>query len=236
MQAYHFHIDQPGDYRAVFQLSAKARETAEITHIVLADRLAGLPDEAIKSAQVLGQGATARLERTSAGAQTARRDDLERLAAARSASANSRPGGPVQDGPRLGEGRLLADRAFVGISPYALGKQAFAPLDFVNTQSGEVFPAEKIIAGEPWPGKYGDDGTGIFFARSDFPKLPSDIYYCPRAELLGQRLPGLRRRPWPITKDTPSRRRPTSRKAIRTTDTTRPWPWSAWPMIGRHFR
>ena len=60
--AYHFHIDQPGDYRAVFQLSAKARETAEITHIVLADRLAGLPDQAIKSAQVLGQGAMARLK------------------------------------------------------------------------------------------------------------------------------------------------------------------------------
>ena len=78
-------------------------------------------------------------------------------------------------------------RAFVGLNSYAWGKQAFAPLDFVNTRSGEVFPAEKIIAGEPWPGKYGDDGTGIFFARSDFPKLPSDIYYCPRAELLGQR-------------------------------------------------
>ena len=73
MQAYHFHIDQPGDYRAVFQLSAKARETAEITHIVLADRLAGLPDQAIKSAQVLGQGAMARLKNSPQSANSATR-------------------------------------------------------------------------------------------------------------------------------------------------------------------
>jgi hypothetical protein len=187
MQAYHFHIDQPGDYRAVFQLSSKARETAEITHIILANRLAGLPDEAIKSAQVLGQGATARLKELSA--ERKQRDAMI-WNALPPLNQHLQIHGQVAQfraAPASASVDRWQTRAFVGINSYAWGKQAFAPLDFVNTGTGEVFPAEKIIAGEPWPGKYGDDGTGIFFARSDFPQLPSDIYYCPRAELLGQR-------------------------------------------------
>ncbi|HUT57771.1 MAG TPA: hypothetical protein VNA25_07950, partial [Phycisphaerae bacterium] len=61
MQAYHFHVDRPGDYTAAFEISPRAMETAEITHMVLADRLAGLPDEAIKCEQVLAKGAATRL-------------------------------------------------------------------------------------------------------------------------------------------------------------------------------
>ena len=187
MQAYDFHVDRPGDYTAVFQISPRAMETAEITHMVLADRLAELPDKAIKIEQVLGKGATARL--TALTEERRKRDEMIwnalpplnlHMQVHSQVAEFSKPPAAARVG-------VWQTRAFVGMPSYAWGKQAFAPLDFVKAGSGEVFPAEKIVAGEPWPGNYGDDGTGIYFPKADFPELPCDVYYCPRAEMLGRR-------------------------------------------------
>ncbi|MHC4872047.1 MAG: hypothetical protein ACYTFY_09395, partial [Planctomycetota bacterium] len=66
-------------------------------------------------------------------------------------------------------------------------RHTFDPLDLIVRETGEEFSQLELLDHKPTPGKYGDDGTGIFLKKSDFPSLPHDIYYTPVAELMGGR-------------------------------------------------
>ena len=188
MQGFHFHLDtQPTNVTLTFQLAPAAMETAWIQKIVMFDQLSNSPNVAIKSAQYLAPGPTNQLSLITAARQ--QRDDAIWSTL------------PPLNTPLIIEGQptlfesppnnLPVDtwvtRAFTNLLDYQVPAHTFDPLDFLDTNNGAVFPQSNILTSVPWPGAFGDDGTGVFYSASNFPSLPSDIYNTKRAELLGDR-------------------------------------------------
>lgn len=184
MQGFFAQVVVPGDYVASFALTDAAQEQAEITAIVVQDLLKGLPDEAVKTGQNIANGKTSQL--LALTAERAARDEriwnavpplnVHLQMHAQVAEFRNPPAGlkaPAWTLRSLSRGHPNA-------------ATLFSPLEFVNRETGEVFAADQVAAGVPWPGPVPDDGTGVFFARKDHPDLKQDIYYCPRAVALGQ--------------------------------------------------
>src|SRR4029077_7627138 len=65
---------------------------------------------------------------------------------------------------------------------------AFAPLDFLDTNSGIAFPAASILSANAWPDQAHEGPTGVSFSQANYPSLANDIYNTKRAELLGERV------------------------------------------------
>jgi hypothetical protein len=188
MQGFHFHINEPGDYTATFRLSGRAQETVRITRFELVDHLKDVPNEAVKRAQHIGSGKTNQLAALTEDRR--QRDDAiwKGLPPLNTML-------QVHDAPKLFRQPPASlalpkwdTKAYAGVYSQRHPGLSFAPLDFVNAQTGEVFPHEQIVAGEPWPGEWSDDGTGVFFTKEKFPELPHDILWAPRATLLGYRV------------------------------------------------
>ena len=188
MQGFHIHIVDDGDYTASFWLGQKSQEIAEITSINLIDQLAGLPDVAVKSSQNIDKGKTTQLTEILTKRQL--RDDM---------IWKSMPPlnihwvvqGQVPQFAKPPASLKLPKweaKALGGKSKWSNHKAVFEPLDFINTETGEIFPYEKILNSEPWPGERPDDGTGIYLTKKEFPELATDIYYCPRAEMMKDRI------------------------------------------------
>jgi|GEM_PF-5522561 len=189
MQGFHLHINEPGDYTVKLQLTDKAQETARILRIVLVDQLAELPNIAIKSQQTFERAAVP-MQRLSSldDARLARDRDI--WSAMPPLNLHLQVHGQTKvfaAPPSAAKLDQWQTKVFAGKRGYAWGQHAIAPLDFVNTQTKKVFTQEQILNGEPWPGPYSDDGTGIYFTQSEFPELKHDVYYTPRASLLGRR-------------------------------------------------
>jgi len=187
MQGFHFHVSEAGDYTATFRLSPRALETAEILSVYLVDQLAGLPDVAIKQSQNLVPGKTSQLDRLSE--ERRRRDDLI-WAALPPLNVHLQVHGQVKQflQPPAGANLDKWDTgSMAGMPGHYRPKHTFSPLDFVNLRTKETLPQDKVLAGAAWPGEHADDGTGIYLTRRDFSELATDIYYTPRAILLGER-------------------------------------------------
>jgi hypothetical protein len=194
LQGFDFHVTTPGTYTATFRVMDSAKETARVQRVVFLDRLQGLPDAAVKTSQNLEPGRGGQLaELTEARKQ---RDtaiwgalpplnvhlqvhDQEKSFRQPPAGIPPSPWAAVSD---FKSG--TTNRA----SNHVAARQALAPLDLVNARTGETFSQADLLAGKPLPGDRGDDGTGLFFTRAEFPTLPHDIYYAPRAVLLGTRI------------------------------------------------
>jgi len=187
MQGFHFHILNDGDYIASFSVTPKAMETAEILYVQLVDQLANLPDVPVKEEQNLAQGRTAQLKTLTAERQ--RRDDFI-WASLPPLNVHLQVHGQVKEfreppaGAPVGKWVL---KAYDGVR-YPRANETFTPLDFIDQETKQVFPHDKVVAGEPWPGALPDDGTGIFLRKADYPDLLHDIYYCSRAVALGHRV------------------------------------------------
>lgn len=190
LQGFHLHVDHPGDYTVTFRVGPGGRETVRLIKVVMTDELEGLPVGAIKKKQTLATP-EATMKRLDPLDQARRdRDDLvwhtlpplnihlqvhgqepAFLAAAQMLGL-----------PRW-ETAALATAGHSGIAAAAISR-----LDFVNLDTKEIFPQEKILAGEPLPGGCPDDGTGVLYTKADHPQLPHDIYATPQADLLGKRV------------------------------------------------
>ncbi len=186
MQAFSFQADIPGDYTATFRLAARAMESVRIQQINLVDTLAGLPAVAVKKEQRLAEGKTAQLTELTDARR--KRDDL---------IWNAFPPLNVhtvhQVPPpwrKLPEGFTPPNWQFAASAGqrYARLESTLAPLDIIETQSKTLLPHDQVIAGAPLPGTPTDDGAGVFLRKADYPDLAGDMYWCPRAALMGQRM------------------------------------------------
>jgi len=187
MQGFHFHVDSPGNVTATFRVPTNAMETAWIQKIVLADQLAGLPDAAVKTSQNIATGA-ANQETILTDARKQRDDAIWAALPPLNVPLQVEPQVVQFERPPAGAALdAWVTKAFQNVAPGDQPDYTFAPLDFLNTRTGQIFPQTNILNGEPWPGQFRDDGTGIFFRQADFPSLATDIYNTPRAELLGYR-------------------------------------------------
>jgi hypothetical protein len=187
MQGFHFHITQPGDYTAVFKMSERAQETAEVMDLALLDQLQGLPKQPIKQKQNLGKGASAQL--TALTPERKARDEAiwnalpplnhqMQIHNVEPAFAKAPKDAPVGN---------WDFSALAGISSYSRYQKVFSPLDMQDAASGAQLSAADVIADKPWPSTLPDDGTGIYLTPQQYPELKQPIYYAPRAVLLGQR-------------------------------------------------
>lgn len=196
MQAFHLHVNTSGDYTIRIRLTNLAQEKVEILGINLIDQLADLPDIAIKTSQNLEPGASTQLGTLTESRR--RRDDgiwaglppvnlhlqvhsqVKRFADLAATLTNLPSTQCWQNAPYWRSGRRAANSWAVAHS--------FTPLDMLNTETGEVFPQARVLAGEPFPGTWPDDGTGVYLSTNDYPSLPHAIVLTPRAELLGARV------------------------------------------------
>ena len=186
MQAFSFHVDEPGEFTATLRIMDRAQETARIHQVNLVDTLEGLPDQAVKTAQRLEEGKTAQLNALT----DARR---QRDAAIWNGFPPLNVHTVHQTPPpwrKLPEGVTVPTWEFAAALGRRYGSIAntIAPLDILNPATKEQLPHEQVIAGDPLPGTPTDDGTGIFFRKADHPDLAQDMYWFPRAELMLQRM------------------------------------------------
>jgi len=188
MQGFFAHVVEPGDYTASFRLCQGAQEKAEILSIAMEDMLAGLPDEAVKSDQNLAKGKQGAQKTLTE--QRLRRDEMI-WNALPPLNMQLQVHNQVKEFRQPPEGVKATPwvlKAYEGIPGHYAARNTFSRLDFVNRETKQVLPHEKVIAGEPWPGELADDGTGIFFSRQAYPGLKHHVYYCPRAEALGRHI------------------------------------------------
>jgi hypothetical protein len=184
MQGFTLHVNEPGDYTLTFKLMNAAQETPLIQRVVMVDHLAGLPDEAAKTSQNLMPGKNTQLKALD---DARRKRDNDIWAALPSCNLQ------LQVHTQVTQFRNPPEGAKDKLGPWQLvhggrPSDSFAPLDMVNIKTKEVFPNDKVVAGDPWPGEITDTGWGIFFSKKDYPELPHDIYNSPRANLLGSRI------------------------------------------------
>ncbi|MCE9631310.1 MAG: hypothetical protein K8S94_11440, partial [Planctomycetia bacterium] len=190
LQGFHLHVDRPGDHTVTFRVGERGQETARLMKVVMTDELAGLPVGPIKRKQSLATPEKPMRRLESLDEARRKRDDLvwhtfpplnvhlqvhgqdpPFLAAAQ------KLGLPRWETASFGDGKTKSVQA-----------GAISPLDLVNLDTKEIFPQEKILAGEPLPGGCPDDGTGVLYTKAEHPQLPHDIYATPRADLLGKRV------------------------------------------------
>jgi hypothetical protein len=198
LQGFELHTLEPGPVTLSFSLPAQARESLRLVYVNVIDRLADLPDEAIKTRQNLDASETVGRQLSELSAERMRRDDeiwaslppLNGHLQVHNAlpSFAKAPAGAAMASYAMASTGTWDGKAFHPIRALATPQCTFKPLDLINTQTGEIFPHAKVVAGEPWPGDRPDDGTGVFLSRKEFPALPHDVYYSPRAILLGQRV------------------------------------------------
>jgi hypothetical protein len=191
MQAFSFHVDEPGEFTATLRLAERSMETVLLHQANFVDVLKGVPDQAIKAKQLLAEGRGDRLkELTEARKQ---RDDA--IWAAFPPLNTHTLAAPPPIWRKLPDGAKVPDwsfRAWVG-KRYPKLEDALAPMDLVDPASGASLPADQVVAGAPLPGPLGDDGTGIFLRKAEHPSLAQDMYWCPRAALMCRRLEVLER-------------------------------------------
>src|SRR5262249_164353 len=60
-------------------------------------------------------------------------------------------------------------------------------LDLLDTNTSTTFSQSNVLAFTLLPGNYPDDGMGVYYSKSNYPILGSDMYSTKRAELLGYR-------------------------------------------------
>lgn len=187
MQGFHFHVTEQGNVSATFRLAPSAMEVPRIQKIVLVDQLEGLPDAAVKTRQNLGSGSSAQLS-TLTTQRTQRDDTIWNALPPLNTHLQVHGQVPAFSSPPAGSAvDPWVSKCIEGLQLWDQPSHTFDALDFVNTMTRETFPQNQILAGAPWPGSFGDDGTGVFFRKSLFPSLSSDIYNTTRAELLGFR-------------------------------------------------
>ena len=186
MQGFHFQIDKAGDYTASFWLGASSQEVAEIISINLIDRLAGLPEVAVKTAQHLEAGSANQLKEISPERQAREEMVWKSLPPL---NIHWVVQGQVPQFTKPPTALKLPKWRAQGLGEQTrwTTEMVFETMDFVNPETGEVFPYEKILNCEAWPGERPDDGTGIYLTKAEFPELETDIYYCPRAEMIKDR-------------------------------------------------
>jgi hypothetical protein len=189
MQGFSFHLDKPTTSVTVtFGIPPNALEYAQITWISLFSQMASSPMAAVKTAQTMGFGPTNQYTSLPSGWQT--NDDaiwyslpplnvpFETGAAA--AWANATPTNldtwitAAFNGPPLTQSWLQP-------------AYTFYPLDMLDTNTGSMFSQSNILSFVPLPGNYPDDGLGVYYSRSNYPSLTTDLYKTTRAELLGYR-------------------------------------------------
>ncbi len=188
IQGFHLHAKTAGDYTATFKVRPVEGETLEIVALTLTDELKDLPDVAIKRAQNIAPGSKSRLEKLMAD-RKARDDQI--WATLPSANLQLQVHGLPKEWRQPPEGHAKSEwqfKAWVGQHyPTHQSETFFSNLDMVNPKTGEVFPAAQVLASKPWPGDPADDGMGILFTKAQFPAIPADYIYAPRARLLGSR-------------------------------------------------
>jgi hypothetical protein len=199
MQAFHLHVNVPGDYTARFRLADRAQERVELLRITLLDQLEGLPDVAIKRAQNLEPGASTQLTELTEARQ--QRDDAI-WAGLPPVNLHMQVSAPLKRFRELVESVAAkpmptwlnapyAEKTDQGWSPrkqHEAIPRSLAPLDMVELSSGRTLTHAQVVAGEPWPGDWPDDGTGIYMGTQAFARLPVAVVLAPRAELLGERV------------------------------------------------
>ena len=187
MQGFALHVNEPGDYTVTFKLLPAAQETPLIQRVTLVDHLAGLPDEPVKRSQNIATGKTGQL--TELTEERKKRDDAI-WSALPPCNLSLQVHGQCKEfsaPPAAANLPLWENKAFSGLASHNWPGAAFAPLDMINPKTKEVLSQADLIAGKPWPGPHPDDGTGIYLTKAEFPELAQDIYYTPRALLLGAR-------------------------------------------------
>jgi hypothetical protein len=188
MQGFDMHVDEPGTFTATFRVAASAMETALIQRIAFIDQLKDLPDASVKTSQNIAPGKNTKL--TELTESRKQRDDAI-WAALPPLNIHLQVHPPI---PQFSKPPAGADmpawetKAFVGKPPHEHIQYNFSPLDMSCPGTGGTLTHEQVISSVPWPGAYADDGTGIYLTQKEFPELKSDIYYSPRANLLGKRV------------------------------------------------
>jgi hypothetical protein len=192
MQAFSFHVDEPGDFTATFTLLPRSRETVRLQQIDLVDCLAGLPDEAVKTEQRLGAGKPAQLAEI--GAERRARDDLIWNAMPPlNVHTIHQPPPAWRTLPASVQLPAWDWAASLG-RPRPSVETTIAPLTVIDPATQATLPPEQFVAGAPLPApatlpaEWNDDGTGIFLAAADHSRLAGDMYATPRARLNLQRL------------------------------------------------
>jgi hypothetical protein len=190
MQGFQFHLDsQTTNVTLTFSVPGTALETPWIQRICQFDDLAGLPDVAVKTRPTIFSGGATNQDTALTSARMQRDDAIW----------NSLPplNWPIQVSAQVKAFQnpppnVIVDtwltKAFVGLPDYQTPSYAFSALDFLDTSNGMTFPAASILTTNVWPSPNPEAPTGVFFSRSNYPSLATDIYNTKRAELLGARV------------------------------------------------
>lgn len=189
LQGFHLHVDRPGDYTVTFRVGQRGQETARLMTVIMTDELEGLPAVAIKKKQSLATPDKPMRRLETLDDARRKRDDLVW---------HTFPPLNIHLQTHDQEPAFLAGAKQIGLPRWETASlpdpkadvraAAISPLDLVNLETKEIFPQEKILAGEPLPGACPDDGTGVLYTKAEHPELPHDIYATPRADLLGKRV------------------------------------------------
>ena len=187
MQGFHLQAPEPDTYTVTFRLLPSAQESAVVERIDIVDQLAGLPSEAIKRSQNLEP-----LSHTRLPALTEERLARDRAIweALPPLNVHLQVHAQTARFRKAPEGVTLPSWQFADWNGVPNHKRdPFAPLDIINTNTGERITHRQVLDGEPLPDtRWHDDGTGLFFTQQEHPDLPFDIYLSPWANLMGVRV------------------------------------------------
>lgn len=189
VQGFSFHVASTGPVTATLRVPQGGLETLWVQKIEMVDQLEGLPDVAVKTSQTLAVGAGGRLASLT---ETRRLRDDAIWGALPPLNTQLQVHGQVSQFASPPSGVVSEKWVSQALQPFntrpwLLPQATFAPLDFQNLSTSAVFPHREILAGTPWPGQFQDNGVGVFFSKTDYPVLATDIYNSMRAELLGFR-------------------------------------------------
>jgi len=188
MQGFHVHVDVQDTVTATFSLPARATETVWIQQISLVDQLAGLPDVAVKTSQNFFTGGATNQDTILTTARM-QRDDLiwSSLPPLNTPLQIEGINNSFQKPPAgiATDGWITAAFSNILTVPWYEPQHTFAPLDFLDTNTGAIFPQSQILAWpvQALPGAYPDYGWGSFFPTNG--GWTGGWYYAQRAQLLG---------------------------------------------------